>query len=125
MEAKYGKVMPARVAALVKETPAGTKTRLIHDLSRAGVNQKVEIGERVVLPRACDVFDSIVRLAFRAKPGQSVWLLVLDFADAFKHLHVHPSEMRFLAGCIGKWFLYKVLFSGSSADPCFGLELRP
>ena len=119
MEREYGRVMPARVAALVKETPAGTKTRLIHDLSRAGVNQKVEIGERVVLPRACDVFDSIVRLAFRAKKGQSVWLFILDFADAFKHLHVHPSEMRFLAGWTANagWFLYQVLFFGIVSGP--------
>ena len=43
LEERYGKITPSRVAAIVKETPTGKKTRLIHDMSRSGVNQRVRI----------------------------------------------------------------------------------
>ena len=108
LERDVGKITPSRIAALVKETATGTKTRLIHDMSRSGVNQQVAISERVVLPRALDVFASCLRLHARQRTAdERLHFMVLDFADAFKHLKVDPSEQKYLTGWVAEhvWFV--------------------
>ena len=120
LEAAVGKATPSRIAALVKDTANGRKTRLIHDMSRSGVNQKVKIAERVVLPRAVDVFGSCLSLQTRHKDdNELLHFMVLDFADTFKHLKVHPPEKRFLTGWVSThgWFAYQVLFFGIVSGP--------
>ena len=120
LEKTYGKIVPSKIAAIVKDTANGKKkTRLIHDMSRSGVNQKVTIRERVVLPRMTDVFASCLRLAATKAEREIIMLMVLDFADAFKHLKVAIEERRFLGGWTAKfgWFVYCVLFFGIVSGP--------
>ena len=85
-EEQVGKIMPSKVAVLVKYRDGRKKVRLIHDLSRSGVNINVDLPERIVLPRICDVVQAMRELAVDCKEGEYVPLLVLDFSDAFKHL---------------------------------------
>ena len=47
-------------------------------MSRSGVNQDVEVSERVVLPRAVDVFDAAVRLACKRGDAEDMWVMILD-----------------------------------------------
>ena len=101
---KYGKVVLSRIAAIVKESAGKVKCRLVHDLSRSGVNQQVKVPERVVLPRAMDILDSAARLMEKAGPEETLSGMVLDFRSAFKQLRVHPDERRFLGGVLGDVF---------------------
>eukprot|EP00972_Heterocapsa_arctica_P092095 13583390-Heterocapsa_arctica.AAC.1 len=73
------------------------KARLIHDLRRSGVNAKITMKERIVLPRLEDVRQGLLALLQALVPGEEITLLTLDFRDAFKQLKVDPRERRFLA----------------------------
>jgi hypothetical protein len=53
-----GPLWPSKVGVLVKEKQGINKVRLIHDLSRSGVNHLISLPERVVLPRLSEVIDS-------------------------------------------------------------------
>ena len=62
-EAEVGKLMPSKVAVLVKYRDGRKKARLAHDLIRSGVNQQVHLPERIVLPRIGDVVVAMRELA--------------------------------------------------------------
>ena len=92
LEQEVGALHLSEIAVVVK----GTKVRLIHDLRRNGTNARVTFRERLVLPRVKDFITG--KLLQKQTSGEGVELLTLDFRDAFKQLHVVPSERPFLAG---------------------------
>ena len=118
LEEKLGPLVPSRIGVIIKTKGKKRKVRLIHDLSRGGVNQTVVISERVVLPRASDVFESVHTLAGTCQGDRVLTFLSLDFKDAFKHLQISEDERRFCSGwsSLG-WFAYKVLLFGIMSGP--------
>ena len=80
-----------RIGVVAKQKVGSLKLRLIHDLRRSGVNQKVDFNERLVLPRLTDLKDDLLWLIDTV--GYDNWeCVVLDFADAFKNLRVYPKR---------------------------------
>ena len=118
LEDKVGVLRPAKVATIVKTKGDSVKVRLIHDLRRNGTNSLVRFRERLVLPRLCDVTASTLDELEELKAGEVVRFLVLDFADAFKTLHVHPEERKYLAGkAMRGWFVYFTVMFGIGSGP--------
>ena len=109
LEREVGTLHLAKIGVIVK----GTKMRLIHDLRRNGTNARVTFQERLVLPRLKDLVAGIMDL-FQAKhQGEGMDLLTLDFRDAFKQLHVVPTERPFLAGAaMDGFFSYRTILFG-------------
>ena len=97
-EHEHGKVTISKVGAVVTTKNEKKKVRLIHDLRRSLVNTKVVIKERLVLPRLSDLIDDTTDMMLKARDHESIELVVLDFADAFKQLHVSPLEQPYF-GC--------------------------
>ena len=62
LERCVGKLRPARIAVLVKQTGEAKKVRIIHDLRRNGSNALVSFHERLVLPRLRDVINGAMDL---------------------------------------------------------------
>ena len=117
LEEKYGPLTPSRVGVIVKRGQVD-RVRLIHDLSRSGVNHNIRLPERLVLPRLSDAMHSVQELLSQAAPEEQVELLVLDFKDAFKHLHVHPDERPYLSGTgLHGWFVYLTVLFGIVSGP--------
>ena len=85
-----------RVVVKYKGEPPTQKLRLVHDLRRSNVNENIVLRERLV----------------HKEPGEEVYLLRLDFSDAFKQLPVRESEKRFLSGRAmdGHFYFHRVLF---------------
>jgi len=96
LESVVGPLELSCVGVIVKPKAGGIKVRLIHDLSRSGVKHRIRLPERVVLPRLSDVIAATTALLATRSTKVALDLLVLDFRDAFKQLHVHPDEQRFL-----------------------------
>lgn len=118
LESRHGPLELSRVGVLVKVKNNKKKVRLIHDLSRSGINQKVRLPERVVLPRLRDIIEFAGALLAQRTSAASVRCLVLDFKDAFKQLSVAPDEQRFLSGSWSKgWFVYQRLLFGIVCGP--------
>ena len=114
----HGKITLSKVGAVVTTKNEKKKVRLIHDLRRSLVNSEVVIKERLVLPRLSDVIEDTTDMLLKAKSGEDVELVVLDFADAFKHLRVSPLEQPYLAG--RAWsgvFVYLVVLFGIGSGP--------
>ncbi|CAK0911850.1 unnamed protein product [Prorocentrum cordatum] len=94
------------------------KVRLIHDLSRSGVNRNIRLYERIVLPKLSDVVKAARRLLGTQQPGDEVEFMVLDFESAFKMLKVGEVERRFVAGQgAGGYFAYKTVLFGIVSGP--------
>ena len=107
------------MAVIVKLDTEGNiaKVRLVHDLRRSGVNAKVRLCDRLVLPRVGDVLEDLLDL-LAAHPGADIELTVADFKDAFKQLKVGPAERRFLCGKGRRgWFCYKTVLFGVGGRP--------
>ena len=96
-----------------------TKHRLIHDLSRSGVNHLVKLPERQVLPRLDDITSRLKILMRTCRAGEEVEIMVLDFKDAFKQLRVAEEERHYLAGeCPVKgFFAYHRIMFGIASGP--------
>ena len=112
MERKLGKCWPSKVAVLIKYAADGSilKVRLIHDLRRSGVNSKVRVQERLVLPRIGDALTDILEL-LEAFPGLEIEMETADFKDAFKQMRAGEPERKYLCGkALGGWFCYKTVF---------------
>jgi hypothetical protein len=107
------------VAVLVKEAKDGTlKVRLIHDLRRSGVNARIKVRERLVLPRIADLVEAILDALERGGPGTEMELFAGDFRDAFKQLRVGPRERKYLTGRgLGGWFSYLTVLFGAGSGP--------
>jgi len=118
LEARYGPLTPSWVGALVKDKAGKLRVRLIHDLSRSGVNHMTRLPERVVRPRPSDAAESVRHLLHTKRSDEEVEFPVSDFKDAFKHLGVHPSECPFLSGtCSAGWFRYNTFLFGIVSGP--------
>ena len=97
-EEKVGKLMLSRVGTIITHKAGSMKVRLIHDLRRSLVNALATIPERVVLPRILDAVYSIIDASKAIENEEDVWIMVLDFKDAFKHLIVCEEERKYMAG---------------------------
>ena len=92
LEAVVGPLDLSKVGVIVKAKGDRVKVCLTHDLSRSGVNHKIWLPERVVLPRLSDVIEATMKHLASRTPHIAVDMLVHDFRDALKQLHVHPDE---------------------------------
>ena len=97
LEAKVGPATVHRIGVIAKIRAGVEKLRLIHDLRRSGVNQRVKCKERLVLPRISDLMQDILDVIELAGP-EGGECMILDFADAFRQLPVAENERRFLGG---------------------------
>jgi len=125
----YPNVVVSKIAAIVKTKDDGTaKTRIIIDMLRSMVNSFVKLHERIVLPRLIDVVSDLIDLAHAAKLSpeerQEVDQMVLDFADAFHSIGVHPEELPFqvfkLPSKRGYGVYRTVVFGGGGAPLSWG-----
>ena len=107
LEKEVGPLWPSRIGVIVKRASKGMlKVRLIHDLRRSGVNAKIRLRERLVLPRISNIIESILDLMSELEDEQ-VELWGMDFRDAFKQLRVALDEAKFLVGRSNSgWFSY-------------------
>ena len=119
LEQQLGPLTLSRIGVVVTTKDGKTKHRLIHDLSRSGVNHLVKLPERQVLPRLDDITNRLKVLARTCKPGEDLEIMVLDFKDAFKQLQVSEQERHYLAGeCPVKGcFSYKRIMFGVASGP--------
>ena len=100
LEAKLGKVIISKVAAIVKKREDGSeKLRIIIDMLRSCVNTFVKLSERIVLPRLMDIITDVLALmkamAEDGLPGEEISFMALDFMDAFHSLGVREEEMPY------------------------------
>ena len=116
-EACGGVATTSRIGVIAKTQGDRLKLRLIHDLRRSGVNGKVQVQERVVLPRLQDVRDDILELI--EQHGGEAWdMMGLDFSDAFKHIKVHKKEQKYLTGkAMNAYFKYRTIMFGVKSGP--------
>lgn len=118
LEKKYGPLVQSSIGVIVKYKKDVKKVRLVHDLRRSGINNTIQFGERLVLPRLRDVVEDAMILFEALEPGEKVMLLSLDFRDAFKQLPVRDNEKRFLSGmAAGGYFVYHVVLFGVRTGP--------
>ena len=110
---------------MAKEKLGELKVRPVHDLRRSGVNERVVVRERVVLPRVTDVVADTLDLQ-EEWPKCDVEYFVLDFKDAFKQLSLDPRERRYMGGeALGDFFVHRVLVFGIKSGPLIGEEWPP
>ena len=97
----HRKAIATKIAVLVKEKldkngETKKKVRFVVDMRRTGVNGKVYVYERIVLPRGRDLVDSVLDL-MEGQMGRrqaEVELLVIDISDAFLNLLIHEAERQ-------------------------------
>eukprot|EP00435_Cladocopium_sp_Y103_P012061 s4633_g3.t1 len=129
---RFGVGTVSKLALIVKTKPDLTvKRRIVIDLRRSGGNSRCEVGERLILPRICDVLRSLRKLSHlesklvmekRLTPTEAKEseLFLIDFADAFCHYAVHRNELK---NCLspglqeGQWLLWIALLFGYRAAP--------
>ncbi|CAE7359038.1 icd [Symbiodinium natans] len=120
LESQVGPLVLAAIGVVAKRKPGGGyKYRLVHDLRRNGVNSKIQVQERLILPRLKDAIEDAVSLFESGLlPEEEVLWLTLDFKDAFKQLPTKQSEQRYLAGqADGRYFYYKTVLFGVRTGP--------
>ena len=117
LEQKHGPTFRSRIGVIAKEKQGRRKIRLVHDLRRSGVNSRIKVRERVVLPRLTGVVDDARELM--AKTGAAaVDYMTADFKDAFKQLKVNEKEQRYLGGeGLRGFFVYVVVLFGIKSGP--------
>ena len=57
-----GLVTYSKIGVISKEKAGKQKLRLIHDLRRSGVNEKVQFKERAILPRIEDAIRDVLKI---------------------------------------------------------------
>ena len=76
----------------------------------------VKLTELIVLPRIQDAVDDARHV--RLCTGEDLEWLVLDVADAFHNILVHPSKRRFACSMVdGKFVVFLVLCMGGKSAP--------
>ena len=114
LEQEVGPLKLAKIAVIVK----GEKVHLIHDMRRNGTNSKVQLEERLVLPRLKDIVEGVMKLMAGKANDEGIDFLTLDFRDAFKQLHVVESERPFLAeAAMHGFFVYNTVLFGVGSGP--------
>ena len=117
VERRWPGAMATKVATLVKRKDDGhVKTRFIVDMLRSGVNSLAEAGERIVLPRGCDLVKDVLALA---RQGGPLELFTADISDAFLNLPVAEPERGYAVVRIGPGRF------GAYCGVPFGLALAP
>ena len=84
----------SKLGMITKEKDGRIKRRLILDCKESGVNKKAHKGGRLVLPRVTDVVDDALHLMNKAKKGQIIEWLILDFTDWFFNVPLNPLERK-------------------------------
>jgi hypothetical protein len=114
----------SKVALILKEKPDGTtKTRMIVDMRRSGVNGGVVIKERIVLPRMSDFTDSIIDLmesdlADGSEKDVECELATVDFEDAFHTLELKEEDRGMMAfKTLKGWAVFCRLCCGMAGAP--------
>ena len=101
-----------KLGCIQKEKPDGSvKARLIVDMRRSGINGKMTIRQRVVLPRVTEVVTSWQQLAAMYS-GQPLTMAVIDFKDAFYTCRLSEVEKKYavVQGRKGFYILNVVAF---------------
>ena len=117
---KFGNVVVSKMAAIVKTKEDGsTKLRLIIDMRRSHVNEHVKIQERIVLPRVIDMLQDTLALQGRTVTDDELDMIVLDWADAFHSMGVHPEEFahQIVKGFGGEYVGYETVLFGGAGSP--------
>jgi hypothetical protein len=123
---KWPNAIASKVALIVKEKADGaTKTRLIVDMRRSGVNGGVVLTERIVLPRIVDFTNSILDLMEynMEEYGDNVEedgceLAVVDFEDAFHTLLLKEEDRGVMAfRTLTGWAVFTRLCCGMAGAP--------
>eukprot|EP00435_Cladocopium_sp_Y103_P072540 s106_g40.t1 len=103
----------SKLALIIKQKPDGsTKRRIVIDMKRSQGNKRAKVEERIILPRAQDIVNSLRVMRAREhelrEEGEPRSLLkgsqmyeeaetefiMLDLQDAFCHFGVHPEELK-------------------------------
>ena len=124
----------SKLGLIVKPKADGTvKRRIIVDALRSGANKKARCPERILLPRALDVFTMASDLKslepqllewYRAHKVPTIeWaseLIAADLTDAFTHFAVHPSEHEQCLSRAGdgeRYYVFVAMFFGHKCAP--------
>ena len=111
-----GPIVQNKLAAVEKKSSG--KMRIIVDARRCGANALASAPERIELPGARDVVEGVTALQRSCGVGESVSLVVLDFADAFRTVRLLQEERRFTGFTHdGRWYLYDSLPMGTKGSP--------
>ena len=107
----------SKIGVVAKPQGERLKLRLIHDLKRSGVINRVTVRERVVLPRLHDAVEGILDLIHQH--GGCEWeLFGSDFSDAFKQIKVAQCEQKYLTGkALQGYFKYLTVLFGIKSGP--------
>ena len=103
----------SRLALIIKQKPDGTtKRRIVIDMKRSKGNERAQVKERIVLPRAQDIVSSLRLMKAREgelrNPGEQksvlkssrayneaeIEFVMLDLQDAFCHFGVRREELK-------------------------------
>jgi hypothetical protein len=122
---KWPGAIASKVALILKERADGsTKTRLIVDMRRSGVNGGVVVTERIVLPRMSDYTASIIDLMeYNLEEDQTgdeenIELATVDFEDAFHTLELKEEDRGVMAfRTLTGWGVFNVLCCGMAGAP--------
>ncbi len=114
-----------QLACLIKQKMDGSeKVRLLVDMRRSGVNGKMTILERVVLPRIWDVAKSSSALFHGLPDDFAPEFLIADFMDAFYTLWLTAQERKYVVvkGTPDAWgrpryYLIQVVAFGLACGP--------
>eukprot|EP00435_Cladocopium_sp_Y103_P027145 s3386_g6.t1 len=85
-----------QLACIVKMKGGKEKVRLVVDMRRSGINGRMCLLERVVLPRIPDVAKSCEELLKVSSRADQLEFFVCDFSDAFYTLKLHDSERKWV-----------------------------
>ena len=117
---RFGQVVVSKMAAIVKKKEDGSlKLRLIIDMRRSQVNAHVRLHERIVLPRVADMLKDALALQGRTSDDAELDMFVLDWADAFHSIGVHPDEFphQVVKGFDGQYIGYETVLFGGAGSP--------
>lgn len=108
-----------KMACIVKQKGNQEKVRIVVDMRMSGINGRMKLFERVVLPRISDLATSIHELLKVAGHGQTPEFFIADFKDAFYTLRLLESERAntIVKGTDGSYYIMKCV--------CFGLACGP
>ena len=89
------KPVSSKLALVRNEKDGVVKCRLILDCRMSGSNDAARKRERVLLPKCWDIVRDVMALRKGCKRGESIFLFVLDFRDAFYMLPLLPNERQY------------------------------
>ncbi|KAF4723959.1 hypothetical protein FOZ62_009328, partial [Perkinsus olseni] len=79
------------------------KVRLIDDLRRSGVNEKIHCEETICLPGLASAAFLVQQQKKRSPEEELVWIEA-DIASAFRHIPVHVDDQKLLLNHVGQWY---------------------